>query len=149
MRESRNARYVQLLDAGVPVLAGVREALRALSGRLPMAIVTASGRAHFDAIHRPLGLLAHFDFVLADGDYERGKPHPDPYLAAARRAGAEPGECVVVEDSERGLRSAVAAGMRCLVVPSGLSRGSDFGAAHRVLASAHEVPSVVEELLAR
>lgn len=147
-REVRDARYMDLLRAGVTVLDGVRETLSELSGRLPMAIVTASGRAHFETIHEPLGLLEHFDFVLAKGDYPRKKPAPDPYLAAAERLGLHPGECLVVEDSERGLQAAVAAGMRCLVVPSGLSRGGDFGAAHRVLASAREVPAALEALLA-
>jgi len=148
-RERRDARYTELLRAGVTVLDGVRETLAALSGRLPMAIVTASGRAHFDTIHEPLGLLEHFDFVLADGDYARQKPEPDPYLAAAERLGLDPRECLVVEDSERGLQAAVAAGMRCLVVPSGFSRGGDFAAAHRVLASAREVPAVFEVLVGR
>lgn len=143
VRESRDARYMQLLREGVPVIDGVREALAALHGRLPMAIVTASGRAHFEEIHRPLGLLGHFDFALASGDYERHKPHPDGYLAAARRLGVDPADCVAVEDSERGLQAAVSAGMRCLVVPSGFSRGGDFRAAWRVLDSAHQVPRVI------
>ena len=53
----------------------------------------------------------------------------------------------MVEDSERGLRSALAAGMRCVVVPGGFSRGGDFAGAWRVLDSAHEVPTVFEVLV--
>jgi HAD superfamily hydrolase (TIGR01509 family) len=142
-RVRRDARYMELLCLGVTVLDGVRETLEALYGRLPMAIVTASGRAHFEQIHEPLGLLPHFEFVLAEGDYANHKPEPDPYLAAAERLGLEPSECLVVEDSERGLQSAVSAGMRCLVVPSGFSRGGDFRAAERVLESAHEIPALI------
>jgi len=145
-RASRDARYAELLRAGVRVLAGVREALTALHGRLPMAIVTASGREHFEITHEPLGLLPHFEFVVAEGDYARSKPEPDGYLAAAARLGVDPAECLVVEDSERGLQAALAAGMRCVVVPSGFSRGGDFARAHRVLASAHEVPAVLDSL---
>ncbi len=146
VRNARDARYMDLLSVGVEVIGGVREALAALRGRAPMAIVTASGREHFEAIHRPLGLLSHFEFVLASGDYENHKPHPDPYLAAARRIGAEPGDCVAIEDSERGLQAALAAGMRCLVVPSGLSLGGDFHGAQRVLGSARELPGAIAEL---
>ncbi len=142
VRDARDARYMDLLRDGVRVIDGVRDALAALAGRLPMAIVTASGREHFEMIHRPLGLLGHFDFVLAQGDYENHKPHPDPYLAAARRLGFDPSECLAVEDSERGLQAAVAAGMPCVVIPSGLSRGGDFAGARRVLASAAEVPGL-------
>lgn len=145
-REVRDARYMDMLRAGVTVMDGVRQSLEALSGRLPMAIVTASGRSHFEMIHEPLGLLPHFDFVLAEGDYPRHKPAPDPYLAAAERLGLDPSECLVVEDSERGLQSAVAAGMRCVVVPSGFSRGGDFTAAHCVAESAHDVLAVFESL---
>ena len=144
-RLRRDGRYMELLRQGVTVLDGVRESLAALDGLLPMAIVTGSGRAHFEMIHEPLGLLPHFEFVLADGDYANHKPEPDPYLAAANRFGLDPSECLVVEDSERGLQSAVSAGMRCVVVPSLLSRGGDFRAAHRVLESARDVPSVLSD----
>lgn len=143
IRARRDDRYMQLLAAGVRVMPGVRETLARLQGRLPMAVVTASGREHFDRIHAELGLLRHFEFVLADGDYERHKPQPDPYLAAAERLGLDPADCIAVEDSERGLRAAVAAGMRCLVVPSGFSAGGDFSAAHRVLESASEIPNAL------
>jgi len=145
IRATRDARYAELIGQGVRVLEGVQEALAALYGQLPMAIVTSSGRAHFDQIHRPLGLLRHFEFALAGGDYARHKPEPDPYLAAAERLGLAPEDCMAVEDSERGLSAAVAAGMRCLVVPTPLSRDGDFGRAHRVLEHAGEVPDAVAQ----
>jgi HAD superfamily hydrolase (TIGR01509 family) len=142
-RAQRNERYGALLADGVRVLDGVVEVLSELDGQLPMACVTTSLREHFDVIHAPHGLLRHFEFVLAHGDYERTKPEPDPYLAAAERFDLEPAECIVIEDSERGLRAAVAAGMRCLVVPNAFTRHSDFAGAHRVLESVREVPAVL------
>ncbi len=143
IRLRRDDRYTQLLREGVKVMPGVRETLASLQGQLPMAVVTASGREHFELIHAGLGLLSYFEFVLADGDYARHKPEPDPYLAAARRLGLDPSDCIAVEDSERGLRAAVAAGMRCLVVPSGFSAGGDFSAADRVLDSASDIPNAL------
>lgn len=145
-KQRRNARYLDRLRAGVPLVEGVRASVETLSGVLPMAIVTSSFRDHFDAIHRPLGLLEHFEFVLADGDYPRHKPSPDPYLEAAERLGLDPADCLVVEDSERGLQAAVSAGMRCVVVPRGFTRGGDFARAHDVLESAAELPRVLEAL---
>ena len=56
------------------------------------------------------------DFVLVRDDYELAKPHPEPYLTGLRRFGATTDETLVVEDSSRGLRSAVAAGIDCVVV---------------------------------
>jgi beta-phosphoglucomutase-like phosphatase (HAD superfamily) len=52
-------------------------------------------------------------------------------------------ECIVVEDSLRGLTAARAAGLRCVVVPSELTRGSDFSGADRVLES---LPDLIAEL---
>jgi HAD superfamily hydrolase (TIGR01509 family) len=141
-KQERNARYLDRLREGVPLLEGVRQTVEALSGKLPMAIVTSSYRDHFEAIHRPHDWLGHFEFVLANGDYPRHKPHPDPYRIAAERLGLEPAECLVVEDSERGLQAAVSAGMRCVVVPRGFTRGGDFARAYRVLESVAEVPAV-------
>ena len=147
-KRERNARYLARLGEGVPLLDGVRDAIEALSGALPMAVVTSSHRDDFEAIHRPHPLLGHFEFVLANGDYPRHKPNPDPYQLAAERLGFAPADCLVVEDSERGLQAAVSAGMRCLAVPRGFTRGGDFGRAYRVLESVAEVPAIVKGLLA-
>jgi len=144
LRERRDARYAELIDAGVDVLPGVRATLAGLHGRRPLAIVTSSGREHFAQIHRRTQLLGHFELVLTDGDYARHKPHPDPYLAAAARLGVRPERCLVLEDTERGLAAAVAAGMRCIAIPHALSRGSDFGRAERVLGSMEELLASIE-----
>lgn len=110
----------------------------------------ASGRAwcrdHFNLIHARTGLLTYFDFALTDGDYAASKPDPAAYLAAVTRAGVDPSSCVVIEDSERGLASAVAAGLRCVVAPSRLTRGSRFDGAWRVLDDVRDVPQLLESL---
>ena len=142
-REARDAHYSELISAGVPPIDGVRECLEVLAGSVPMAVVTSSTRDFFELIHARSGLLDFFEFVLASGDYARHKPHPDPYLGAAERLGVDPGDCVAVEDTERGLEAATRAGMRCLVVPTALTRGARFASAHRVLGSAREIPELL------
>jgi len=62
-----------------------------------------------------------------------GKPAPDVFLEAAKRLGVAPEACVVVEDSERGVRAARAAGMRCVAVPCTETRHHDFTDATLVL----------------
>ena len=59
-----------------------------------------------------------FDATVSSEEVARGKPAPDVYLEAARRLGLEPSECVAVEDSHNGIRSAKSAGMRCVAVPN-------------------------------
>lgn len=140
LRERRNRRYAELLAQGVAPIAGVAETLRALHGRVKMAIVTSSHRDHFDLIHQGTELMGYFDFILTREDYRHTKPHPEPYLTALTRSTGNPARCLVVEDSQRGLESAVAAGLRCLVIPGQLNRQSDFSTAHAILEEITEVP---------
>jgi HAD superfamily hydrolase (TIGR01509 family) len=149
LRAKRNALYGELLRAGGTVIAGVEEVLRALAPRYRMAVVTSSSREHFDLVHAASGLLRYFEFALTREDYERSKPDPEPYLRALARAGLAPGECLAIEDSERGLAAATAAGLECIVVPSRLTAGGDFRRAARVLAHIRELPAVLAERAAR
>lgn len=144
LRERRDGRYLELIRQGVEVLDGVEECLSSLHGRVPLAIVTSSKRVHFDAIHDQTGIRGFFDAVLASGDYAHHKPHPEPFLAAAQRLGVSAASCVAIEDSPRGLTAAVAAGMRCLAIPTPLTRDGDFRAATAVLDSAREIPTYLE-----
>jgi HAD superfamily hydrolase (TIGR01509 family) len=139
MRQRRNALYGEMLAAETLLIDGVEEVLSALHGKQMMAVVTSSRRDHFQLIHERTGLLKYFDFVVAEGDYVRSKPDPEPYLKAIERSGVAPGESVAIEDSVRGLTAARAAGLECLIVPSALTRGADFPGARKVLASVRDV----------
>jgi HAD superfamily hydrolase (TIGR01509 family) len=132
-----------LILAGVRVLDGVSETLARLHGLLPLAIVTSSDPEHFEQIHSQTSLIRFFDFVLTAGDYGKHKPHPEPYLAAASRMKIAPGRCLVIEDTERGVEAATAAGMTCIAIPNELSRAGDFKNAHRILGSMHELLPVL------
>ena len=143
LKQARNALYAHLIGQAPRLVAGVAGVLDALRGKYIMGVVTSSRRDHFDLIHQSTGLLQYFDFVLASGDYHRSKPDPDPYLRAVEWSGVVREACVAVEDSERGLESATRAGIRCIVVPSALTRGCRFVGAHRVLGSVSEIPSAL------
>ena len=147
LRRRRDEAYHARVLKGVDLMLGARETLRALHGRLPMAIVTSSHPENLHAMHRDHEIDIFFDTVVASGDYARSKPHPDPYLEAASRLGVNPRSCVAIEDTERGLQAAVAAGMECWVIPHALSEGSDFSSAHRILSNIREVEQWVDERL--
>jgi beta-phosphoglucomutase-like phosphatase (HAD superfamily) len=108
-----------------------------------MGIVTSSEPDPFALIHQRTGLLPYFRFVLTASDYTHKKPHPEPYLLAVERSGCRQEECLVIEDSERGLTAAKAAGLRCIVVPSEFTRGSNFVGAYKVL---ENLPELLGEL---
>ena len=143
VRRERSALYSELLREHSRVIDGAEEVLAALHGRYTMGIVTSSQREHFDIIHAKSGLLKYIDFVLTSGDYQNPKPHPEPYLKAVERAGVAKEACIVIEDSERGLAAATAAGLKCVIVPSRLTAGRPFSGAYKVLGDVREVLTVL------
>lgn len=143
MRDERNARYSQLLSEEDTVIEGVTETLPKLH-QFDMGIVTTSRREHFDIIHRASGLLQYFAFILTREDYEKSKPDPEPYLRGLEKTGVERNECIVIEDSKRGLTAATRAGLCCLVIPTALNRDDDFSKAYMVLDT---ITDVTPELL--
>ena len=122
---------------------GAQEALQALYGKVRMGVVTSTWRAHFDIAHRQTGLARFLDFVITHEDYHNSKPDPEPYLLALERYHIRPDECVVVEDSERGLTAAVAAGLECLIVLGEWTADGDFRKAAKVFSSIQCVPAEV------
>jgi beta-phosphoglucomutase-like phosphatase (HAD superfamily) len=100
--------------------------VRALQGRTRQAIVTGASREHVNLTHRSTGLLPFFECIITSEDYECAKPHPDAYLAALRRMGIAADEALAIEDSPRGANAALAAGLRCLVIPTPLTRLAGF-----------------------
>jgi HAD superfamily hydrolase (TIGR01509 family) len=144
LRDQRNSRYSELLAEAPRVAAGITGVLDVLHGKYVMGVVTSSRKDHFDVIHRDTGLLKYFDFVLTASDFRRVKPDPEPYLRAVERSGVPPDACVAIEDSARGLESARAAGIGCIVVPTDLTRRSNFDGADRVLQDIGELLTVLK-----
>ena len=62
------------------------------------------------------------------------------------RCGLSRQECIVIEDSERGLAAAVAAGLRCIAIPTELTRGGDFSQAFAVIEDVREIPSILNRI---
>jgi len=135
LRAARDRRYLELVAMAEILIPGVADIVPALARRYRLAIVTSSEPVPFARTHARTDLLRHFELVLTQGDYPRGKPAPDPYLRAVERLGVAADRCLVIEDSERGLRAAKAAGLRCWVIPSALTAGGRFDEADAVLAS--------------
>jgi beta-phosphoglucomutase-like phosphatase (HAD superfamily) len=96
-----------------PVVALARE----WHGRIPMAVASGGHRRIVMSTLRALGIAGLFDAIVTAEDYLRGKPHPDPFLEAARRLNVVPERCLVFEDTSTGLAAAKAAGMACILVP--------------------------------
>jgi HAD superfamily hydrolase (TIGR01509 family) len=104
----------ELFRQGLPWRPGAREALRAVrASGVPTALVTSTVRALTEIALDTLG-RRFFDVTVCGDEVTTNKPEPEPYLRACRLLGVDPGDCVAIEDSPTGVRSAVDAG--CLVI---------------------------------
>jgi HAD superfamily hydrolase (TIGR01509 family) len=101
-----------------PVIPGAVEAVRRIGSRWPLAIASSANPELIDVVVRVAGLASELPVTVSSQDVGHGKPAPDVYLEAARRLGVAPESCAAVEDSENGIRSAKAAGMRVLAIPN-------------------------------
>ncbi len=114
--------YLELIPEVGP-LVEVVEIAREMHGRVPLAVASGGHRELVVATLDALGITPWFQAVVCAEDYERGKPHPDPFLLAAKLIGVPAAECVVFEDSPTGIEAAKAAGMSWVYVPGPLERG--------------------------
>ena len=146
LKRKRDLLYSEMLRKQTRVLPGVEETLQELHGRMRMAVVTSSQRQHFDVMHSHTGLMQYFEFVLAREDFRETKPNPEPYLLALKRLRMKADNCVAVEDSERGLAAARAAGLRCLVIPNHMTQSCDFREATAILPRASAVLEALADL---
>lgn len=104
------------LDRQVPWCDGALELMDDLTAhRIPQALVTSAWPVFVEAA---IGQLPRNTFTLViDGQsVQHGKPHPEPYQSAAQRLGFRPGDCLAIEDSEPGIRSATSAGVPTLAI---------------------------------
>jgi len=143
LRDERNRLYADWLGEPPRLTSDIGRVLDALHGRYVMGVVTSSRKDHFDLIHRSSGLLKYFDFVLTASDFTRLKPDPEPYLRAIEKSGVAPDACLAIEDSERGLISAKAAGIGCIVVPTKLTERGNFSTADCVCGTIGEILDIL------
>ncbi|MDX2138612.1 MAG: HAD family phosphatase [Chloroflexota bacterium] len=119
------------LEERLPLLPGAVEAVQLAASAYPVALASGSPTG----IIRRVMELTKLDSVLRvqvyGDDMARGKPHPDIYLEAAKQLGVAPETCVALEDSGNGVRSAHAAGMYCIAIPT-----AEFPLSDEVLALA-------------
>ena len=118
----RNKR-IELMDKyvaenGIEAKSGAKELLIWLKQNgYKTALATATPVDRASLYLKQVGLLGFFDVICSAREVKRGKPEPDIYLLAAKRLGLAPGECMALEDSQNGVRSAFAAGCKTVLVP--------------------------------
>jgi HAD superfamily hydrolase (TIGR01509 family) len=104
--------------AGPPWLPGAVETVRRLAADFVLGLASSSNREIIDSVLEGGGIAGCFRATVSSEEVAAGKPAPDVYVEVARRLGVDPHECTAIEDSHNGIRSAKAAGMRCVAIPN-------------------------------
>ena len=142
-RIRRDTYYQEYLARENIQIPGVETVLATLAKTHQMAIITTSRRTDFNLIHQRRNITNYMDFVLAREDYTQSKPNPEPYLTGLKRFDARPEECLVIEDSQRGLQAAIAAGIDCAIVHNAFTASQDFSGARYRITSLAELPGIL------
>ena len=139
-RDGYYQQYLLTQDIAIP---GVTETLAELAGTHRMGIVTTSKRRDFELIHRDRNIVSFMDFAIVREDYANSKPDPEPYLLGIQKFHTTADRVVAVEDSQRGLQSALAAGLDCVAVHNAFTAGHDFSAATYRVGAITEIPALL------
>ena len=142
-RIQRDIYYQEFLHTKNLEIPNVRKVLANLSKKYKMAIVTTSRRVDFELIHKKRGISDFMQFVLCVEDYNRAKPYPDPYLKGLELLKASAKDTIVVEDSQRGLISAVNANIECVIVKNEFTKTHDFSKANYFIDTLEQLETIL------
>lgn len=115
---AKTHRYLELVKDNLKIYPGVIALLDRLYVNYILALTTSSTFEEAQTVVEQLNLRDKFKVIVSSKDVVHGKPHPEPYLLTAEKLRVKCGECLVIEDSENGVISAKAAGMKCVAIPN-------------------------------
>lgn len=131
----------QVENFPIPLKEGVLELMQYLvRSAIPRVVVTSTRSGTAVKMLGNAGILDYFAFVIGGDQIVLGKPHPEIYLKACERLEVEPSECLALEDSENGVRSALAAGLTVIQIPDLIQPSEEVTAfGHQIMKSLSEV----------
>jgi len=107
--------FLGLISKEIRPSKGLHELMGMLEGKgMKLALATSGVREYAELVMHRLGLEKAFDAVVTGDEVKNGKPDPEPFLKAASRLGVDPKDCIVIEDAEKGVEAAKAAGMKAI-----------------------------------
>lgn len=151
IRAGKDPVYTAFCRGGeIPLFPAAREIIELCAAAgLRLAIASGSYGRDIRALLAAHGLAARFEVVAGKDDSKLLKPHPAPFLIAAERLRLDPGACVAIEDAEKGVRSARAAGMPVILLATALTRDFAIGGADLRLEDLETLRDLLREIYCR
>ncbi|MCW1966815.1 MAG: HAD family phosphatase [Anaerolineae bacterium] len=144
-----NIHYAAAIAQAVPVKSGLRPLLDWLTqNHIPIAVASSTERSGVEYKLRQANLRHYFPVIVGGNEVSQGKPKPDIFLTAAQRIQIAPHKCIVLEDSEPGIRAAHAANMLPIMIPDLKPPSAEIKAlAHRIFPTLTEALPFVQSRL--
>lgn len=141
INQTSNTLYIEAVSHGIPLKTGLLSLLDHLDNKqLPKAVATSTRRLYAEKKLQMTGILTRFKLLVCGDEVSAGKPAPEIFLRAAAGLGVAPEHCLVLEDSDPGVRGARAAGMQVIQIPDVRPPSEEvisFG--HSILPDLHHV----------
>jgi len=129
---AKSSRYQLLIQGNLKVYPGVISLIKRMHQKYTLALTSSST---FDEVHTvvdQLDIKKYFKIIVTSKDVVHGKPDPEPYFLTAKKLNVKCENCLVLEDSENGVQSAISAGMKCIAIPNTENRDK-LGKADRII----------------
>jgi beta-phosphoglucomutase len=148
LAEEKELLYRELYRMHMVETEGLTNFLQSLRKEgIRMAVATSAPPVNADFVIDNLNLKTYFDHITTAADISKGKPDPEIYLLTASRLGISPQNCVVIEDSVRGIRSGLAAGMKVIGITTTNPAGM-LGETHHIIGNFYELtPLTIREMI--
>lgn len=150
LQMTRYREFLRQNEGSIEPAPGIPELLADLvENGARIAVASSNTRENVDFVLRYFGMDGIFDATVSGEDGAPAKPAPDIFLLAAKKSGARPDRCVVIEDAQNGVLAARAAGMRCAALCNPNSGNQDLAGADLVVKSARELHfALLDDLVA-
>lgn len=131
--------YDSMVNQGIKELPGAKNVVNLLFKKYKLAIASSSKRKYIDKILSDHGLLDKFEVIISRESTNHLKPNPECLRLVLKQLSLRADECILVEDTIRGLKAAKAIGMRCIIVPNELTKDAAFREADLIVNSLQEI----------
>jgi HAD superfamily hydrolase (TIGR01509 family) len=135
LRRRKAEAYYELVGSSACAMPGAIALVAAVHGRKRTALATSSYLESATAVLARVDVGRYLEVIATYESAPRRKPHPDVFLYVADRLGVAPASCVAIDDAEKGILAAHAAGMKSIAVPTPDTRHNDFSKATLVVPS--------------
>ncbi|MCP3682468.1 MAG: HAD family phosphatase [bacterium] len=135
----KKEKYLSLLN-NITLMQGAKELLdNAKKENIKLLLTTSTKKDEALAVLGSAGLKDCFDDIVFGDEVEKVKPNPDIYLAAIKKSGFPTENCIAIEDSGAGVAAATSAGLKCIAVPTSLTKIQDFSKATIIIDSLKDI----------